>query len=158
MKVDLGGGLTPEDGYISLDPRHGRGDWRRRIQDGIPVPDGVLEAVRASHVLEHVPAGQERIDLFNEVWRALEPGGTFEIFVPIVGFTTPDGMGHLLPSWRAWADPTHVSYWWAPESFIYFTKAVANADYGISYWETLAWQLTDSCDARVLMTKPKGET
>lgn len=131
MKIDIGGGTIPAPGFMNLDPVHGRGDLKRRIQDGIPVRDGELEAARASHVMEHIHAGYavgERIWVMNEVWRALRPGGTFEIIVP----------GAHANTWHAYADPTHVSFWW-PESFHYFDGLfAANADYGIHLWETVS--------------------
>lgn len=126
MNIDIGGGTDPIGGYVNLDPVHGEGKWKRRIQDGIPVEDNSVDAIRASHVLEHVPAGQERIDVFNEVHRVLVPGGTFQVILPMVTGT-----------WHAFADPTHVSFW-VPESFHYFDgRIAANASYGILPWRTL---------------------
>jgi len=127
VKIEIGGGLAPAPDHINLDPVHGEGVWKRRIQRGIPVPDGSVEAVRASHMLEHLLAGQERIDLFNEVWRALRPNGPFEIIVP------------LFPGWGALADPTHLSFW-VKQSFDYFTgDRGALADYGILPWYWDSW-------------------
>ena len=123
--IDIGGGSHPTPGYINLDPIHGEGIWKRRIQNGIPAETSSVDAVCASHVLEHVPAGQERIDVFNEVWRVLKPGGTFQVVLPFIG------------TWHAIADPTHVSFW-CPESFHYFDgRIAANASYGILPWRTL---------------------
>ena len=99
LRIDIGGGRAAAPDHVNLDPIHGRGTWRRRIQDGIPAADGNVEAVRCSHLMEHIPAGPERIAVFNEVWRVLRAGGTFEVLVP------------LFPSYGAVADPTHVSYW-----------------------------------------------
>lgn len=153
MKVEIGGGTIPAQGYVNLDPVHGGGNFKRRIQDGIPVPDRMVEAVRASHVLEHIPAGQERIDVMNEAWRALIPGGEFEIIGPVIP-QGPAGIG-----WHAFADPTHVSFWVYPESWLYFVEGPyrANADYGIHLWE---WddrsELRDGWEAHVYLRKPGG--
>lgn len=126
MKIDIGGGTAPAPGYINLDPVHGVDQWKARIQDGIDVDNSSCDAVRASHVLEHIMAGHERISVFNEVHRVLKSHGTFQVIVPGVGITH-----------HAWADPTHVSYW-VPESFGYFDGTIAPAaDYGILPWETL---------------------
>lgn len=126
MKIDIGGGTAPAEGYINLDPVHGDGAWGRSIQMGIDVEDNYVDAVRASHVMEHIPAGQDRIHAFNEVHRVLKPHGTFQVIVPGIG-----------PTYHAWADPTHVSFW-CPESFGYFDGSIAPAaDYGIKPWETL---------------------
>lgn len=145
MKVDLGGGTIPAQGYVNLDNRHGEGDWKRSIQDGIPIPDNSVEAVRASHLLEHIPAGQERIDVFNEVHRVLMPGGTFEVILPL--FTG---------GWQAIADPTHVSFW-CRESFLYFVRGNifnANADYGIREWDEASFEAVDGWEAHWIGVKP----
>jgi ubiquinone/menaquinone biosynthesis C-methylase UbiE len=97
-----------------------------------PTPDDSVDAIRASHILEHVPAGQERIDIFNEAHRVLRPGGVFEVILPL-----------MTGSWHAIADPTHVSFW-CRESFHYFTGAyAANADYGIKLWTEVEWFVND---------------
>lgn len=122
MRIEIGGGTDFLTGYVNLDPVHGVGSWKRRVQEGIPVPDSSVDHVRASHVFEHIPAGAERIEAFNEVWRVLRPGGTFHVILPFIG------------TWHAIADPTHVSFW-CPESFHYFDgRMAANADYGIRRW------------------------
>ena len=146
MKLDIGGGLAPAPGFVNLDPRHGEGALRRRVQDGIPLSDGTVEAARCSHLLEHIPAGQERIDALNEVWRVLRPGGTFEVIVPLFG------------GWGAIADPTHVSFW-VRESFDYLTGTVAAAaDYGIRLWELAGWSVVEcgwGQEGHALLRKPQ---
>ena len=127
--IEIGGGHLVQAGWTNLDPTHGIGDWQRPAQV-VPWPtaDDSVAAIRASHVMEHITAGQPRIDVMNEAHRVLKPGGVFEIIVPIVN----DPL-----SWHAIADPTHVSFW-VLESFHYFDgHFAANADYGIRLWETL---------------------
>lgn len=128
MKIDLGGGTKVESGFTNLDPAHGQGVWKRLAQDTPwPVADSSVEAMRASHLMEHIPAGQPRIDVMNEAWRVLRVGGQFEIIVP------------LFPSWQAIADPTHISYW-IEQSFCYFDgRLVAQADYGMKMWDTISF-------------------
>jgi SAM-dependent methyltransferase len=79
----------------------------------IPFPDAHFERVCAYDFLEHLPMrawvmdanGKGRtinvmVNLFNEVYRVLAPGGVFETF-------TPHG-----PHWQeVFRDPTHVSFW-----------------------------------------------
>jgi SAM-dependent methyltransferase len=132
MKIELGGGLKPVDGYVNLDPVHGNGPWCRQAQD-VPWParDESCEAIHASHVMEHIPAGAPRIAVMNEAWRVLRTGGTFRIIVPHFG------------TWQAHADPTHVSFW-VPESFSYFDGSwTADADYGLAPWQTLSLAIHD---------------
>jgi predicted SAM-dependent methyltransferase len=130
VQIDIGGGTNVKAGFTNLDPVHGHGDFKRRVQDGIPFPDSSVDAVHASHLVEHIHAGTERINLFNEVHRVLRPGGTFEVIVPFL--TVSNGQVR----WEAIADPTHVSYW-LTESFHYFdgTKFPC-ATYNIRLWTT----------------------
>lgn len=133
MNVEIGGGTLVQPGWLNLDPRHGEGPWRRMAQD-VPWPcaDGSVDAIRASHVMEHIPAGQDRIDVMNEAHRVLRPGGVFEIIVPFMTGT-----------WHAIADPTHVSFW-VMESFHYFDGLfMPNADYGVKLWTTLELETRD---------------
>ncbi len=133
MNIEIGGGTLTQPGWINLDPRHGEGPWRRAAQD-VPWPctDGSVDAIRASHVMEHIPAGQDRIDVMNEAHRVLRLGGVFEVIVPFMTGT-----------WHAVADPTHVSFW-VMESFHYFDGLfAANADYGIKLWDTLELETRD---------------
>lgn len=143
MKIDIGGGVNCIPGWVNLDPLYGEGPFRCRVQDGIPVSDDSVETVHAAHVLEHIPAGQERIDTFNEVWRVLQPGGTFVITVPL-----------FVPGrWEAIADPTHVSFW-VKESFDYFTGEFSGAaDYGIRPWEMISWLVFDDWEGNAVLRK-----
>lgn len=131
--IEIGGGTLVQPGWINLDSRNGVGEWARMAQQTPwPTGDNTVDAIRASHVMEHIPAGQERIDVMNEAHRVLRPGGVFEIIVPL-----------LVGTWHAIADPTHVSYW-CKESFHYFDGLfAANADYGIRLWETLELEVVD---------------
>lgn len=148
MKIDIGGGTAPAPGHVNLDPVHGEGEWKRRIQDGIPTGDETVDAVRASHVLEHIPAGVDRIDVFNEVHRVLRPGGQFTIILPVIA----DSDGRV--NWHAIADPTHVSFW-CRESFWYFTGEFGpQADYGICLWNEESYAVSDGWEATCVLMKP----
>lgn len=83
---------------------------------GIPFEDDAFDRVYAYDFLEHlpkrvwwqenlfgIPVPQTRdvhIQLFNEVYRVLKPGGVFESFTP-----------HLPHVDEVYRDPTHVSVW-----------------------------------------------
>jgi SAM-dependent methyltransferase len=131
--IEIGGGTLVQPGWINLDSRNGVGEWRRMAQDTPwPTGDNTVTAIRASHVMEHIPAGQDRIDVMNEAHRVLRPGGVFEIIVPL-----------MVGTWHAIAEPTHVSFW-CKESFHYFDGLfAANADYGIRLWQTLELDVVD---------------
>lgn len=133
MNIEIGGGHLVQPGWINLDCWNGQGPWKRLAQD-VPWPtaDNSVGAIRASHVMEHIPSGQARIDVMNEAHRVLRPRGVFEIIVPF-----------MVGTWHAIADPTHVSFW-CRESFHYFDGLfAANADYGIRLWETLELDVVD---------------
>lgn len=133
MRLEIGGGTLVQPGWVNLDPRNGVGEWRREAQDTPwPAAADSVDAIRASHVMEHIPAGQPRIDVMNEAHRVLKPGAVFEVIVPFMTGT-----------WHAIADPTHLSLW-CEESFHYFDgRKSADADYGIRLWETLELEVVD---------------
>lgn len=126
--IEIGGGHLVQAGWTNLDAWNGHGEWKRLAQDTPwPTGDDSVDAIRAAHVMEHIPAGEPRLAVMNEAHRVLRPGGVFEIRVP----------NCLSGTWHAFADPTHVSFW-CVESFHYFDGLfAANADYGIRPWTTL---------------------
>lgn len=153
LKIDIGGGKRPREGFINLDLVHGEGVYKRRLQDGIPVSDNSVDELFSSHTLEHIHT-LDRISCMNECFRVLKPGGTFEIIVPIIGYTDSNNIGHYINSCSAWADPTHVSYFWMPDSFLYFTKRdISSSDYGIQYWNMVSADMYQA-EGRVILRKP----
>ena len=73
MKLNLGSGSQPIEGYANLDGAQG---------DAIfPLPFSGVDEIRASHVLEHF-GQEESIDVVFEWVRALKPGGVLKIAVP----------------------------------------------------------------------------
>lgn len=165
MKIDIGGGTLSPEGWINLDPVHGSMtygtgvSWRRRAQDTPwPPADGEVEAVRASHVLEHIPSGADRIAVMNEAHRVLRSGGTFEIILPLVGYTDRDTGAPMSNQigWQPWSDPTHVSFWWFPESLLYFCEGPfkPHADYGIREWKLIEWHVVEGWEGHATLMKP----
>lgn len=150
--IDLGGGTLPHPSadYV-VDLHHPRNapaqdaaqaPWLFHIDGGMHhMSDGVVDVVYASHFLEHIPSGQARLNVLNEAHRVLKPGGRFDIVVPLIGYTDPS-TGQPQSNqigWQPWADPTHVSFWWFPESLLYFCEGAfkPNADYGNATWAPL---------------------
>lgn len=130
-RLEIGGGHLVQSGWENLDPVNGVGELKRMAQDTPwPFADNSVKGIRASHVMEHIPAGADRIAVMNEAHRVLKPNGVFEIIVPL-----------LVGTWHAVADPTHVSFW-VKESFHYFDGLfAANADYGIKLWNTISLEV-----------------
>jgi glycosyltransferase involved in cell wall biosynthesis len=104
LKIDIGGGLFPREGYTTIDQEDG--DITCNLNDGIPLPDNSVGVINASHVIEHL---RDPIKTMREIHRVLAHGGWVFIEVP-----STDGRG-------AWQDPTHVSFW-NENSFWYYTK------------------------------------
>ena len=103
LKVDMGGGLFPRPGYLTVDQEGA--DITCDLNDGIPLPDNSVGVLNASHVIEHL---RDPIKTMREIHRVLAHGGWAMIEVP-----STDGRG-------AWQDPTHVSFW-NEHSFWYYT-------------------------------------
>lgn len=104
LKVDIGGGLFPRAGYMTIDQEDA--DITCDLNDGIPLPDNSVGVINASHVIEHL---RDPIKTMREIHRVLAHGGWAFIEVP-----STDGRG-------AWQDPTHVSFW-NEHSFWYYTN------------------------------------
>jgi hypothetical protein len=146
--VDLGGGTNPHPRATHvIDLAHPRAsppqdatDTPWRIPDGDGhFGDGIVSEVVCSHFMEHVPKGAPLIRLVNEVWRVLEPGGTFTAVLPLVGWTDTAGAGHLVAGWQPYGDPTHVAHWWLPEGALYLCDGPyrPHADYGLASFAPL---------------------
>src|SRR4030043_884640 len=95
MKLDLGCSANKKSGYIGIDIY----DWSDRYPKGeficgmvpdilLTFTDNSIEEVRAYHFIEHVPQ-YSVIEMFNEIYRILIPGGIFDIYVPPT--QSPDG-------------------------------------------------------------------
>jgi len=75
MKLNIGAGDVPLDGYTPIDRKLG--------QEAYPLAfdDNSVDEVRASHILEHFGAA-ELIPVVKEWVRVLKPGGLLKIAVP----------------------------------------------------------------------------
>lgn len=177
MLIDLGGGTLPHPrADIVIDLHHPMNapaqdaaviPWHGNISPrqhnvSFPLQDGVAHEVYSSHFMEHVPRGQPLINVMNEAWRVLKPGGTYTMIFPIIGYTDPTTgnpqSNHI--GWQPWADPTHVNYWWMPEGLHYFTGGPwsAHADYGIKAWEPIATFLDEHTASDELATYHRTNT
>jgi glycosyltransferase involved in cell wall biosynthesis len=104
LKIDIGGGLFPREGYTTIDQEDA--DIICDLNEGIPLEDNSVGVLNASHVIEHL---KDPIKTMREIHRVLAHGGWAFIEVP-----STEGNG-------AWCDPTHVSFW-NEDSFPYYTK------------------------------------
>lgn len=104
---DLGGRTGCPKGYKSIDLRDA--DVIHDLRTGLPFETSSVGVIRAFDFLEHIPQGQSVINLMNEIYRVLVPGGWLLSHTP-----STEGRG-------AFQDPTHVSFW-NSNSFWYYTK------------------------------------
>jgi hypothetical protein len=83
MKLDLGAGAVSPEGYTA------RGNINGTTIYPLPEADGTVDAIRASHVLEHFP---HRVvpEVIKDWVRALRPGGELRIAVPDFARITED--------------------------------------------------------------------
>ena len=128
LKVDIGGGLYPRKGYLTVDQEGA--DITCDLNEGIPLPDNSVGVINASHVLEHL---RDPIKSMREIHRVLAHGGWAMIEVP-----STDGRG-------AWQDPTHVSYW-NEHSFWYYTNRdkaifIRNSDIRFQTYRLETWEM-----------------
>jgi hypothetical protein len=77
VKLNIGAGNTRIEGFDPIDIKRGHD------AACLNVPDGSVEEIRASHILEHFPASQV-LQVLEGWTRALKPGGIIRIAVPDV--------------------------------------------------------------------------
>lgn len=85
IRLDIGGGDTPQPGFINMDYRDLPSvDIVWDIEETPwPLPDESVSMAMASHVLEHInPHKGVFINVMDEIWRVLKPGARFAFVVP----------------------------------------------------------------------------
>ena len=108
LKLNLGSGFNPINGYINIDNRPECNPDVHCNALYLPYGDNTVDEVRAFDFLEHIPLGST-IQMINTIWDVLKPDGVFEHLTPS---TCGDG---------AFQDPTHVSFW-NQNSWLYYCK------------------------------------
>ncbi len=108
-KIDIACGSNKKEGFFGIDiDKYENVDYALDLRfNKLPFKDEQLIHVYASHFLEHLTF-EENLFLFNEVYRCMKPGGTFEIVVP-------HGM-----SYAGMVDLSHKTFW-TEDTFGYFT-------------------------------------
>lgn len=128
MKLELGSGQRPTDGYLHNDVNAFPGidvvcgAWE------IDLPDASLDEVLALGVIEHLTYGQVALTFAN-VHRMLKSGGEFIFDVPDLEIwcayltwacaneKTPFSLEHILSTlygWQRWPGDEHKSGWTIP--------------------------------------------
>jgi SAM-dependent methyltransferase len=92
--IDIGCGDRKTPGAIGLDiARLPSVDIVGDVNQGLPFRDSSVDAVYASHVLEHF---DDLVGVMREVWRVSKPGARLYVTVP-----------HASSNYMTWRDPTH---------------------------------------------------
>jgi ubiquinone/menaquinone biosynthesis C-methylase UbiE len=145
MKLNLGSGIYPADGYINIDSDPSvKPDILRDVRRGLPFNSDMVDEVRAYHFLEHL-APEDFIFALTEVYRVLKDSGIFDIRVPL-GITD---------------DPTHKTFF-TEGSFNVFLDV--NSQF--NYRNNMNWELVSKKVIRekfptlhiVLRCLKRGET
>lgn len=128
VKVNLGCGRRPMEGYINIDSRKELSpDMLVDVEKGLPFEDCSVDEIVAYDFLEHVHTDKV-IFVMSEIHRVLKVGGILDFMVP-----STDARG-------AFQDPTHVSFW-NVNSWLYFT----NKDWNAMYPELPYFQVVEGC-------------
>ena len=122
MKINLGSGIYPENGYINIDiDQSVNPDIVRDLSRGLPFSNDTIQEVRAYHILEHLSPEDFLFNL-SEVNRVLISEGVFDIQVPL-GITD---------------DPTHKIFFNENSFNVFLDK---NSQY--YYRRNAAWMLIE---------------
>jgi SAM-dependent methyltransferase len=150
LKLNLGSGRSKMDGYLSVDsiPFDGL-DVVADLNKPWPWGDNTVSDIHMSHVLEHF-TGDERVHIFNEMYRVLVPGGKALIITPHWGSNR--AFGDFTHKWPPVSEMLYNYLWkeWriqnAPHNDIEFNPKGYNCDFsfaggyslhpGITAWNT----------------------
>jgi hypothetical protein len=82
LRLNLGCGHIPLDGYVNVDMRAVPGVDIVAEAGNIPVEPGTVQEVHSAHMLEHFPQEELRRRLLPYWFSLLVPGGIFKAIVP----------------------------------------------------------------------------
>jgi predicted SAM-dependent methyltransferase len=80
IMLELGSGIKRgENGWTTVDIAGA--DIKHDLRKGIPLPDGSVDRIYTSHMLEHIPY-KELVLFINECYRVLKVNGELSVCVP----------------------------------------------------------------------------
>lgn len=85
VKIDLGSGFSPKDGYFNLDVRKVPKVNILAEARKLPFRDNSIDELRASHIIEHFSYVEIR-EVLEEWHRTLKPNGRLKIRAPDLDF------------------------------------------------------------------------
>lgn len=107
LKLNIGAGSTVIDGYTPIDRKLGSEAYP------LPYPDGSVDEIRASHILEHFTFADSQKAL-KEWCRVLKPGGRIRLAVPDLEAASkadPDEWPFIVMGGQTSDDDIHKSAW-----------------------------------------------
>jgi len=129
VRLDIGCGDHKQLGWVGMDKRECEGvDIVHNIEDfPWPLPDNCCVQVLMSHVWEHIEP-KHRLDMMNELWRILLPGGQLLLSAPYAN--SPGAM----------QDPSHYK---CPnkDTFVYFDPAAGVQGVLYNVYKPKPWKL-----------------
>jgi predicted SAM-dependent methyltransferase len=84
MKLNLGCGAYPKEGWTNYDLLAYPGVVSRDLTRGLPEPAGSVSLIFSEHFLEHLDQGPALL-LLKDCWRVLRPGGKLQLVMPDLG-------------------------------------------------------------------------
>jgi predicted SAM-dependent methyltransferase len=98
IRLDIGAGGNPQPGFVTMDKRKLPGiDIVHDLEKfPYPIKDEECIVIVGSHIIEHIKPWF-MIDMMNELWRIMKPGGQLALSTPYAG------------SQGYWQDPTHCN-------------------------------------------------
>lgn len=81
MKLNLGCGGYPKEGWANYDLISHPGVISRDLTSGLPEPANSVDVIFSEHFLEHIEQ-PKAIDLLRHCHRVLKPGGEIQIVMP----------------------------------------------------------------------------
>ncbi len=154
MKLDLGAGKKPREGFRAVDVCEGS-DVVMDLACGMrwPFEDGSASELHSSHFIEHIPAEMvlDYRDLekwrdalfffFDECFRITRPGAVFTLIWP------------SLKSSDAFRDPTHRRF--LPLEFLHYLSREGRKAMGVEHYNVFCdWIVKD---AKLTFAKPEGD-
>jgi SAM-dependent methyltransferase len=135
VKLNLGAGRNPFDGYVNVDQAALPGIDVIHDLESFPLPflDDTFDEIVGKDLIEHIT---DALGLMQELWRIATPGA-------LCTFALPYGSSD-----DAWEDPTHVRPYFI-NSWGYFSQPYYwRADYGYrGDWQPETLTLDVKCDA-----------
>lgn len=107
LKLNIGAGETVIDGFTPIDRKLGTEAFP------LPYPDGSVDEIRASHILEHFTFADAQTAL-KEWSRVLKPGGRIRLAVPDLEAASkadPDEWPFIVMGGQTGPDDIHRSAW-----------------------------------------------